>query len=223
MIEKNTFTFLQLLRQNNHKEWFEANRKIYEQARSNFIDVTDRLIEGISAFDEDIAHSNLKPRNCIMRINRDIRFSKDKKPYKSNFFCFINKAGRKSPFAGYYLSIDPGGSFHGGGIYLPENPVLSKIRQEIDYNFNEWLGVVNDDNLKSHYDEVKPSGILTRPPKGYDKDNPAIQWIKYKGYYTQKMLDREDVLSDTFVEETIKSYRSIKPMVDFINRSLKEV
>ena len=221
MIKKQTLTFLSELKANNHKDWFESHRKQYQDARDNFLDVTHQLIEAISGFDEDVANSHLDPKKCIMRINRDIRFSADKSPYKTNFFAFINQEGKKSPYAGYYLSVDPSESFHGGGVYMPEPGILSKIRQEIDFQFDEWSDIVSDNQLVKHYQEVKASGKLSRPPKGYDKDNPAIEWIKHKGYYTQKMLGEKHLLSANFLQEAIESFRAVKPMIDFINRAMK--
>lgn len=222
MINKDTLSFLSNLKRNNHKTWFDENRKTYQEARTNFLDVIGQLIKGLSELDHDIAMSNLEPKRCIMRINRDIRFSKDKTPYKTNLFTYINRGGKKSSFAGYYLSIDSDGSFYGGGIYMPEAAVLSKIRQEIDYQFEEWNGIVQNIDLVAKYGEVKPSGQLVRPPKGYEKDNPAIEWIKYKGYYTQRMLAPNDVLNNGFVNEVLAGFKVVKPVIDFINRAIDE-
>jgi uncharacterized protein (TIGR02453 family) len=221
MIAKSTIVFLKNLRENNHKEWFDDHKKDYQQARTNFLDFVNQLIMGIAEFDREIAQSNLDPKKTIMRINRDIRFSKDKTPYKTNFFTFINKAGKKSPFGGYYFSLSPEDSFYGGGIYMPENSILNKIRQEIDYQLNEWKGIVDHPDLTRHFGEVKASGKLSRPPKGYDKENPAIEWIKYKGYYTQKMLQEPELLDPQLLPGTLEAYRSVKPLVDFINRGIE--
>ncbi len=222
MIKKQTLSFLINLKNNNHKTWFDAHRKEYQEARTNFLEVISQLIDGLSEFDEDVAMSHLDPKKCIMRINRDIRFSKDKTPYKTNFFTFLNKDGKKSPFGGYYLSVDAEESFCGGGIYMPEASILSNIRQEIDYQFEEWQEIVGDKQLIAHYQEVKPSVKLTRPPKGYDKDNPAIEWIKCKGYYTQKMLNPSDLHAPDFVEQVLEAFRAVKPLIDFINRGIDE-
>ncbi len=221
MIEKETLTFLSNLKANNNRDWFTEHKKDYQRAKDNFLAVTEKLIHGLSAFDEDIAGSNLDPKKCVLRINRDIRFSKDKSPYKTNFFCFINKQGKKSPFGGYYLSIDPEESFQGGGIYMPEAPILYRIRQEIDYQFSEWSDLVTSTQLVRHYGEVKTHDKLVRPPRGYNAENPAIEWIKYKGYYTQKMLGKKEILSDSFVRDTMKAFKALKPLVDFINRSIE--
>ena len=104
---------------------------------------------------------------------------------------------------------------------MPEPGILSKIRQEIDFQFDEWSDIVSDNQLVKHYQEVKASGKLSRPPKGYEKDNPAIEWLKYKGYYTQKMLSEKHLLSVDFLRETIDSFQAVKPMIDFINGAMQ--
>lgn len=222
MIHKDTLSFLSDLEKNNHKEWFDANKARYQAARSNFLENVQMLIDGIGSFDEEILHAHLDPKKCIMRINRDIRFSNDKRPYKSNFFAFINRDGKKSPFGGYYLSIQPGESFFGTGIYMPPNPELHKIRQEIDYNLEEWDSMVESTGFKNALGEVKPSGELKRPPKGYAEDNPAIQWLKYKGYYTQVMLSDKELNSESFIANTISAMQKGKGFVHFINRAIAD-
>ena len=221
MIPNETLQFLTGLGANNHKDWFDEHKAAYQDARSNFLQVVQKLIDGLSVFDPSIASSGLEAKKCIMRINRDIRFSKDKSPYKTNFFAFINREGKKSPFAGYYLSVEPGESFHGGGIYMPESPILSKIRQEIDYNLEEWQDIVSAPSFKKIYGAVKPSGQLTRPPRGYTDDNPAIEWIKYKGYYTQKMMPAADLHKPEMVEDVLVNFKALRPLIDFINRSIE--
>lgn len=220
MIKKQTLQFLNDLNQNNHKEWFDAHKAEYKEAHQNFLEFTQALTDGLSAFDEDIRNSHLEPKKCVMRIYRDVRFSKDKSPYKSNFFAYINKGGKKSPFGGYYFNLEPGASFFGGGIYMPESKVLANIRQEIHFNFPGWKKVVEDRNLLNYFGEIKPSGKLSRPPKGYEKDDPAIEWLKYKGFYTQKNVSDADVLNDKLIQHMMSGYQAAKPLVDFINRSI---
>ena len=125
MINQNTLDFLKKLEKNNNKEWFHSHKAEYQEARGNFLEVTQRLINEIGQFDEEIKYSELESKKCVMRINRDIRFSKDKSPYKTNFFAFINPGGKKNPTAGYYFSLKPGGeSFIGGGVYMMEKNAI---------------------------------------------------------------------------------------------------
>lgn len=220
MINKQTIEFLSNLKANNHKAWFEANKPIYQEAQKNFLEFTQTLIDGLAAMDKGIGNSHLEPKKCVMRIYRDVRFSKDKTPYKSNFFVFMNKGGKKSPTAGYYFNLEPGASFFGGGIYRPESKVLANIRQEIHFNFPEWQKVAEHKKLLDFYGEIKASVKLSRPPKGYEKDDPAIGWLKYKGFFTQKHLSDEEVLNDQLLDKILSGYKAVKPLVDFINGSI---
>lgn len=220
MIKKQTLQFLNDLNQNNNKEWFDANKSDYKAAHQNFLEFTQVLIDGLSQIDGGIQGSLLEPKKCVMRIYRDVRFAKDKSPYKSNFFAYINKGGKKSPFGGYYFNLEPGASFFGGGIYMPESKVLTNIRQEISFNHQEWLKIVEGKKLLDFYGEVKYSGKLTRPPKGFEKNDPAIEWLKYKGFYTQKPLSDDEVLNAKLLENIISGYEVVKPLIDFINESV---
>ena len=191
MITDATLAFLQELKANNDRTWFAGHKSEYQQAYGDMIETVVQLLVAIAAFDGDIAASPLDPKSCIMRINRDIRFSKDKSPYKTNFFAFINRGGRKSPWGGYYLHLEPGATFAGGGIYMPEPSVLEQTRREIDTHFGEWQSIVADKEFTNHFPEgVLPSGKLARPPKGYESTNPAVEYLKFKGYYTQRFFCR---------------------------------
>ena len=221
MITTKTLDFLSNLKANNTKAWFDDNNKEYQKAQGDVLDTVVQLLARLSSFDDDIASSYLEPKACLMRINRDIRFSKDKTPYKTNFFAFINKGGRKSPYAGYYLHVEPGASFVGGGIYMPEPAILEHVRGEIDRFFKEWQSIVQGKELLHFFPEgVQPSGKLVRPPKGYDISNPAIDYLKFKGYFTQRFLDNNEVTDPGFADSLSVKFRSVKPLIDFINRAL---
>ena len=182
MITDATLTFLRNLKANNDRLWFGEHKAEYQEAYGDMLETVIQLLAAISAFDGDIAVSHLDPKSCIMRINRDIRFSKEKSPYKTNFFAFINKGGRKSPLGGYYLHLEPGGSFAGGGIYMPEPAVLELTRREIDTHFEEWQSISAEKGFSLQFPEgILPSGKLKRPPKGYESSNPAVEYLKYKG------------------------------------------
>src|ERR1051325_10599551 len=129
MLQTTTLKFLKDLKKNNTKEWFDANRKAYESAKKDFEGLVESVIEQFCKKDEEIG--SLKPKDCMFRINRDIRFSKDKSPYKTNFGAFINKGGKKSIYAGYYFHCEPGENFVGGGLWMPMPDALKKVRQEI--------------------------------------------------------------------------------------------
>lgn len=223
MISDNTLEFLRDLKSNNSRDWFQADRARYDAAYGDFFDTVVRFVNEISSFDPDIAEARPDPKACIMRIYRDIRFSKDKTPYKTGFFANVCKGGRKAPFAGYYLHLEPGSSFTGGGLYMPEPKVLELTRMAIDARYSEWHSIVTDSALLGKFpDGVKPSGVTKRPPKGYDASNPAIGYLKFKGYFTQRIYNDTEVTAPDFAEIVAGSCRVVMPMVEFLNRAIGE-
>lgn len=222
MITQPTLDFLAALRANNNREWFEAHRALYLQAVADFFDTVARLVQSIAQFDTAIAELMPDPKSCIMRIYRDVRFSKDKTPYKTGLFAYISAGGRKGPLAGYYLHLEPGASFAGGGLYMPEVPVLARTRAAIDSRFDEWNAIVTaPDLLASFPDGVLPSGATKRAPKGYDESNPAIRYLRFKGYYTQRFFSDEEVMDDGFVKQLGAYCRAVMPMVAFLNAAIE--
>ena len=210
MITDTTLAFLRELKDNNEKIWFTEHKNAYQQACGEMLETVIQLLVAISEFDRDIALSGLDPKSCIMRINRDIRFSKDKSPYKSNLFSFINKGGRKSPWGGYYLHLEPCGTFAGGGIYMPEPAVLEQTRRKIDTHFEQWQSIIAEKEFTLHFpDGVLPSGKLVRPPKGYESTNPAIEYLKFKGYYTQRFFSDDEVTDPGFVTQLAEAFRAV--------------
>lgn len=218
MLQTSTLQFLKQLQKNNNKPWFDTNRAKYESAKEDFLSFTGQLIKAISAFDETISH--LQPKECVFRINRDVRFSKDKRPYKNNMAAYFNKAGKKGLGAGYYLHIEPGKSFAAGGIWMPEPPVLASIRQEIDYSLSDWKKVIGNPAFKKMFPEgLEQNNILSRPPKGYDDSNPAIEYIKLKSFIVTRSISDEEVGKKDLAKNVAKIFAAMKPLVDFINRA----
>ncbi len=215
---RNCLNFLQQLAENNNREWFATNKKLYESAKSDFEKITAGLIKEIGAFDPDIR--NLTPRDCIFRIFRDVRFSKDKAPYKTNFGASFNKSGKKVHSAGYYLHLDPTGSFMGGGIYMPEPDLLKMIRQEIFYNFSEFKAIISEKEFVKYYKTVEGSSALTLPPKGYPKDFEGIEYLKFKDYIGMHSFDPMKFDEAKLFEHSIAVFKALKPLNDFLNRAV---
>ncbi len=211
--------FLRKLKKNNNKPWFDANRNDYTEAKQQ----VESFLEGlIAAFGKtDAAISTLTPKECMFRINRDVRFSKDKSPYKTNFGAFINQGGKKSTLAGYYLHIEPGASFVGGGLWMPMPAELSKIRQEIDYNLEEFKAILKTAAFKKQFGELYSGEdmSLQRVPKGYEADNPAAQYLKLKSFIATRKLTDEEVLSKSLQKTCVAAFTALKPLLDFINRT----
>jgi uncharacterized protein (TIGR02453 family) len=219
MLQSSTLQFLEELQRNNNRSWFEGHRPKYENARADFFTMVEALIKAISKFDAPIGQLTVK--DSIFRINRDVRFSKDKRPYKNHFSCYFNKDGKKGQGAGYYLHIEPRQSFAAGGIWMPEPPVLAGIRQEIDYNFAEWKRITGEKVFKKMFPAgVTSEEVLVRAPKGYDEDNPALQFLKMKSFTVSKTFGDREVLASNFVKEAGSVFKSMKPFVDFLNTAL---
>ncbi len=222
MLQAATIKFLKDLKKNNHKEWFDANRKQYDAAKEDFAGLIKKVIEMHGKKDETIA--SLQPKDCVFRINRDIRFSKDKTPYKTNFGASINRGGKKSVFSGYYFHCEPGGeSFVGGGLWMPEPEDLKKVRQEIDYSFAEFKKIITSKKFTGVYKELYKGEdiLLSREPKGYEKDNPAIEFIKLKAFIAMQPLTEADLVSKDLLKKIGTAYETLQPLIMFINRALE--
>lgn len=219
MLRSSTLKFLQHLQKNNNKAWFEAHRATYDEARADFFNMVEELIKSIAQFDAPIGQ--LAVKDCVFRINRDVRFSKDKRPYKNNMACYFNREGKKGNGAGYYLHIEPGQSMAAGGIWMPEPKVLNGIRQEIDYNLAEWKKIIEQKDFRKKFSEgVKSEDVLVRPPKGYDEENPAIQFLKMKSFTVRRSFADNDVQDKGFVKEVAATFKTMKPLIDFLNTAL---
>ena len=215
MLQPSSLKFLKDLKKNNNKPWFDKNRKQYDAAKEDFVLLVAQVIKGIGSFDPSIA--GLEAKNCLFRINRDVRFSKNKDPYKNNMAAYFNKDGKKGLGAGYYMHIEPGKSFIAGGIWMPEPPVLAGIRQEIDSGFDEWKKMVESKAFKKMFPKGLEGESLTRPPKNYDENNPAIEYIKRKSFIVTSTFTDTEIQSKGFTRELTKRFQAMKPLVDFIN------
>ena len=219
MLQLSTIKFLQQLEKNNNRAWFEDNRKKYEDAKADFLIMVEHLLPAIATFDPSIADQQAK--NCTFRINRDVRFSKNKSPYKNNMAAYFNRLGKKGIGAGYYVHVEPGKSFLAAGIWMPEAADLAKIRQEIDYNLNEWKKMLSSPAFKKNFNSgLDTSNILVRPPKGYTEDNPALAFLKLKSFVVRSPVDDSEVTEKGFVKKVAKVLQASKPLVTFLNRAI---
>ena len=221
MLQSSTIKFLKDLKKNNNRPWFEKNRKVYEEAKADFAKFIQAVIDQHGKKDTSI--KSLVAKDCLFRINRDVRFSKDKSPYKSNFGASINKGGRKAEnSAGYYFHLEPGGSFAGGGIWMPMPDELKKVRQEIDYNFADFKKIIGSKKFKSVYGDLSKSAeyTLSRVPKGYEPDNPAAEYLKLKSYVAMMKITDTDLSSKMLVKKTIAAFEALQPLIEFINESM---
>jgi uncharacterized protein (TIGR02453 family) len=218
MLQASTLKFLKDLKKNNNRDWFEKNRKSYEAAKEDFRSFIQTVIDQHSRNDKSI--KTLVAKDCLFRINRDVRFSKDKSPYKTNFGASINKGGRKAwDSAGYYFHLEPGGSFTGGGIYMPPPDQLKRVRQEIDYNFADFKKIIGSKKFKTVYGDLDKSEefLLTRVPKGYEPGNPAAEYLRLKSYIAMIKVSDADLTSKNLVKKTVEAFAALQPLIEFVN------
>ena len=222
MLQSSTLLFLKQLAKNNNKPWFDANRKKYDEAKKDFENFIQALIEQFGKKDPAIAA--LTAKSCLFRINRDIRFSKDKTPYKKNFAASINKGGKKSMLAGYYFHLEPGNSFIGGGIWMPMPAETQKIRQEIDYCYDEFKKIIYSKKFAGIYPGLdrEDGSLLTNVPKGYTKDNPAAEFLKLKSWVAMSSLTDTSLTSKDLLKQSVEALSAIQPLIDFLNRAVGE-
>ena len=219
MLQSSTIQFLKALKKNNNKEWFDKNRKIYEQAKADYLNFVAILLNEIQGFDTSLME--LQPKQCIFRLNRDVRFSKNKDPYKTNFGASFSKGAKKVQSAGYYFHLEPGENFVGGGLWMPMAPDLNKVRQEIDYCFKEFSSILKKPAFKSTYGDMDNSMKLVRPPKGFDVDNPALEYLKLKSFVVTRSIKDTELTDKQLVKNVVKDFKTIAPLVHFLNRAIE--
>ena len=201
---KPTIDFLTNLSANNNKEWFDDNRKTYEACRKDFLALVTSIIEELAKFDPEL--TGVDAKKCVFRINRDIRFSNDKTPYKTNFGALMGSNGKKTEGTGYYMHLAPGQNFAGGGIYMPKPEMLAAIRQEIDYNPDKLNELLANKDFKETFGEIRGDKVKTAP-KGYPKNHPNIDLLRYKSFYVVKEFSEKEISSDGIFKDLISTYQ----------------
>lgn len=212
------FDFLTQLGDNNNREWMAENKPFYQEAKAAFDEIVAALIQEIGILDTSVI--GLTPKDCTFRIHRDVRFSKNKSPYKINFGAAITPGGKKASKATYYIHLQPGQSFLAGGIYMPSGDALKKIRQEIDYNAAEFRSIIDNASFKRSFGTLNGEQ-LKRAPKGYAPDDPNIDLLKYKHYIVSHNFSDETTKQDSFQSYIIEKFKMLFPFNQFLNRSLE--
>ncbi len=207
-------SFLDELRQHNDKAWFDKNRPAYENARDTFERFIDILIDELRSSDQLLG---LTAQDCIFRINRDVRFSKDKSPYKTNLGAMIAPGGRKSTREGYYISIEPQGqSLIAGGLYMPSPQQLARFRQAIDRDASELKKIMRARAFVKYFGTLEGEKLKTAP-QGYDQANPAIELLRLKQVTVLHHLSDQEILAPDFPRQTLAVCRAMKPFLDYLN------
>jgi uncharacterized protein (TIGR02453 family) len=214
--------FLKSLAKNNHRDWFEKNKAKYLAAKEEFDQFLEMLHKEFLLFDESLA--GLNPKKLAFRIYRDVRFSKDKSPYKINMGAGFSPKGKMEQEPGYYIHIQPNNqSFVAGGMYMPDPGNLAKIRQEIDYNSAGFNAILSEKKFKKMF----PKGLddfdkLKTAPKGYPKDHPQLEWLKHKSFIVSHYFSDKEVADKKFGKNVADCCKTLKPLNDFIKSALVE-
>lgn len=221
MLQPSTTRYLKDLGKNNNKTWYDAHRGQLDRAREDFGAFVQTVLDKLGKKDQTIA--DLKAKDCTFKQHRDIRFSKDKSPFKDHMGAYISRGGKKSPFAGYYFHYQAGHSFVGGGLWNPLPPELGKVRQEIDYNFDEFRKIIGSKKFRATFGDLSdaPEFMLKRVPKGYEADNPAAEYLKRKSFIVTKPVADAELHSKTLVKTIVDTFDTLHPLLNFMNRSIE--
>ncbi|MDB5011941.1 MAG: hypothetical protein JWQ25_143 [Daejeonella sp.] len=219
MIEPKTLSFLKDLSENNNRDWFNSNKDEHDKAKNNVLDFVSELITELSIIDKEVPE-NLNPKDCVMRIYRDIRFSLNKTPYKTNFGIGISPNGKNFKGPGYYLHIEPDRSFVAGGSWFPEVNELKAIRQEIDYNYSQLQEVIEDEKFKKYFQELDREGALKTSPKGYPADHPHIHLLKLKSFTASHQLSNLQLTKPDAVKNVAEGFANLYPLIKFLRNAI---
>lgn len=215
---KTIFNFLKQLKENNNREWFSENKKLYEDAKDEFETFVNALIPEIKVIDSTVDVNSAK--ECIFRIYRDVRFSKNKEPYKTKFGAYIVKGGKKSPYAGYYLHLQTGESFAGGGIYMPQPDILRTIRENIYNDSENFKRVISKPEFRKYFGEIIGDKLKTYP-KGFPKNFNDIELLRFKSYTIMHSLKEEEFLDKNLMNKLLKIYSAQYEFNSYFNSVIR--
>ncbi|MNF28526.1 hypothetical protein D3C85_72750 [compost metagenome] len=220
MLSKETLQFLDDLKANNNRDWFQDNKKRYEALKKEYQQLVSDFLDAMKPLDPSL--EMLEVKNCTFRINRDIRFSKDKSPYKSHLGVWISSGVKGLNRSGYYVHIQNGGSFIAGGLYCPEPEDLKKMRKEIAFFHDDLEEILAEKKFKKEFENFdrNETNTLKNPPRGYEKDHPAIELLKLKSFECSQKFDISEVTKKDFVATMSQKLIALKPLNEFINRAL---
>lgn len=219
MLSKDSLDFLTDIKANNNRDWFLANKKRYESYKKDYLQLATDLLEALKAGDPELA--TIQPKDCQFRINRDIRFSADKSPYKTHMGLWFSPGTKNWHRSGYYLHIDPEGCFVAGGFYQPEAGELKKIRKEIAFFHDDLEAILSNPDFKKVYPGLDREHSLKTMPKGYEKDHPAAEFLKLKSFTATATFPVSEVLKKDFVAKTAERLLRLKPLNEFLDRALE--
>lgn len=220
MVSPKILQFLKDIKENNNREWFHENKNYYEEYKKEYSKLIQEFLDEMIPMDDSLRH--LEVKDCAFRIARDIRFSKDKTPYKTHAGIWLSGGTKNTNLPGYYIHIEEGKSFIGGGVWWPDNNDLKKIRKEIAYFTEDLEEVLNDKNFKKEFGnfERTETNSLKTSPKDYEKNHPAIEYLKLKSFTAGQNIDDKLLTDKDFVKKISGKLIALKPLNEFLTRAL---
>jgi len=223
MITTRTMKFLKGVENDGTKAWIDTHRGEYDAARAEVLQAAISLIAESTRVDERIPDNQGKPRRCVSRLNRDARFAKGKSDYKSEFFIMLYPMGKAASVAAYYLHVQPGRSYAGGGAFNPPLETLNSVREAIAADPQQFRRLLATHAVKSNFPEgLTTSGTLQQAPRGFSAEHPAIELLKLKGYCFNHPLTDSALKGPKATSEIVQAWKAAKPLVDFINRAARD-
>jgi uncharacterized protein (TIGR02453 family) len=221
MISKEALQFLADLIANNNTEWMHENKKRYESYKKDYHNFITSILTEMKPFDKSL--EPLEVKNCTFRINRDIRFSKDKSPYKTNMGVWMSQNKNRKNSPGYYIHYEKGNCFIAGGVWCPEPNELKLIRKEIEFFHDDLEAIVSNKNFKKEFNELDRSEntVLKKAPKDFDPNHPAIEFLKLKSFTTSSKIDDKLFTDKNFSKIIAQQLFTLKPMNNFLSRALE--
>lgn len=221
MITKEALQFLEDLIANNNTEWMHANKKRYDNYKKDYHHFIASILAEMKPLDRTL--EPLEVKNCTFRINRDIRFSKDKSPYKTNMGVWMSQNKNRKNAPGYYIHFEKGNCFIAGGVWCPDPNELKLIRKEIEFFHDDLEVIVTNKNFKSEFKELsrEENNVLKKAPKDFDPNHPAIEFLKLKSFTASHKIDEKDFTKSDFSKNIAQKLIVLKPLNDFLSRAIE--
>lgn len=221
MITKEALLFLDDLIANNNTDWMHDNKKRYEDYKKAYHNFIASVLAEMKPLDSKL--EPLEVKNCTFRINRDIRFSKDKSPYKTNMGVWLSQNKNRKNAPGYYIHYEKGNCFIAGGVWCPEPSELKLIRKEIEFFHDDLEKIVSDKTFKKEFNQLdrEENNVLKKAPKDFDPNHPAIEFLKLKSFTASEKIDEKLFTQPDFSSKIAQKLIALKPMNDFLSRALE--
>jgi uncharacterized protein (TIGR02453 family) len=215
IIKKESFDFLKQLSKNNNREWFNEHKDKYIEAHEDIINFANALLMEMNKHDKIETASG---KESLFRIYKDVRFSKDKTPYSCRWAGGFQRATKKLR-GGYYFHLEPGNSFLAAGFWGPEAADLARIRQDMAQNYKDWKKLLAHKSIISTFGSMKGEKVSSAP-RGYAKDDPAIELLRYKQYVFRKEFTDKEIYSPDFLRNANETFKKIRPFLNYMSEVL---